>query len=75
MADQVQVYYWPTASVRSNCARASAAASYQSAPYYAANATTNATQSLTALASAGSTDVVNGFTLYVDKTSYTVIFY
>ena len=64
-ADQVQVYYWPTASVNSNCARASAGATQASSPKYATNGTTNATQTLTALASAGSTDVINGFTLYV----------
>lgn len=56
MVDQVQVYYWPTASIRSDCARASAANSYQNRPSNAANIAT------TTFASAGATDVVNGFT-------------
>jgi len=62
MAQQVQVFYWPTASIKSDCARASSITPFASAPTYAANATTNATKSLNALGGDGSIDVIDGFT-------------
>ena len=62
MAEQVQVFYWPTASIKTNCARASSAIPAQTGPIYAANATTNATKTVNALGGDGSIDVINGFT-------------
>ena len=62
MAEQVQVFYWPTASVKSDCARASSAIPVQTGPTYAANVTTNATETVNALGGDGSIDVINGFT-------------
>ncbi len=63
-ASQVQVYNWPTASVRSNCARASVGGSPQSPakPNYGSNGISNATQTMPGLANLGKTDVINGFT-------------
>ena len=62
LAEQVQVYYWPTQSVKSDCARASSVVLQSSLTYGI-----NATKTLSPSASAGgglSTDVVDGFTLY-----------
>lgn len=62
MAEQVQVFYWPTASVKTNCARASAVTAFQSGPTYAANATTYANKTGDPQNGHGSIDVVDGFT-------------
>ena len=62
MAEQVQVFYWPTASVKTDCARATSTIPFQSGPIYAANATTNATKTINALGGDGAIDVINGFT-------------
>ena len=62
LAEQVQVYYWPTQSVHSDCARASSVVLQSSLTYGI-----NATKTLSPSASAGgglTTDVVDGFTLY-----------
>ncbi|KAK0510666.1 hypothetical protein JMJ35_007098 [Cladonia borealis] len=60
LAEQVQVYYWPTQSVHSDCARASSVVLQSSLTYGI-----NATKTLSPSASAGgglTTDVVDGFT-------------
>lgn len=62
MAQQVQVLYWPTVSIKSDCARASSITASPSSPTYAANATIDATKSLHALGGDGSIDVIDGFT-------------
>ena len=62
LAEQVQVYYWPTQSVRSDCARASSVVLQSSVTYGI-----NATKTLSPSGSVGggvTTDVVDGFTLY-----------
>lgn len=62
LAEQVQVYYWPTQSVRSDCARASSLVLQSSVTYGI-----NATKTLSPSGSVGgglTTDVVDGFTLY-----------
>ena len=62
LAEQVQVYYWPTQSVHSDCARASSVVLQSTLTYGI-----NATKTLSPSASAGgglTTDVVDGFTLY-----------
>jgi len=62
MAEQVQVFYWPTASIRTDCARASSAVAFQTGLTYAANVTANATKTINALGGDGTIDVINGFT-------------
>ena len=57
-AEQVQVYYWPTASVKSDCPRAASAILPQDSQTYASNATTT----LTASTGQITTDVIDGFT-------------
>lgn len=61
LAEQVQIYYWPTQSVRRDCARASSVVLQSSVTYGI-----NATKTLTLSGSVGgglTTDVVDGFTL------------
>ena len=62
MAEQVQVFYWPTASIKTNCARASSALPFQTGPVYATNATSNATRTVSPLGGDGAIDVISGFT-------------
>ena len=62
LAEQVQVYYWPTQSVKNDCARASSVVIQSSLTYGI-----NATKTLSPSGSVGgglTTDVVDGFTLY-----------
>ena len=72
MAEQVQVFYWPTATIRSDCARASSITASPAGPTYAANATAYANQSITALAG-DQIDVVNGFTYSYPSTYVSVV--
>lgn len=62
MAEQVQVFYWPTASVKTDCARGSAITPFASTPTFAANTTTNVTKSLNAFGGDNSVEVIDGFT-------------
>ncbi len=56
------MFYWPTASIRTDCARASSAVAFQTGLTYAANVTANATKTINALGGDGTIDVINGFT-------------
>ena len=62
LADQVQVYYWPTASVKNDCARGASVSPFQTSVPYASNASR-----IQSLASQGAdnptTTVVDGYTL------------
>lgn len=62
LADQVQVYYWPTASVKNDCARGASVNPFQTGVPYASNA--SRIQSLAPQgADSPTTTVVDGFTL------------
>lgn len=62
LADQVQVYYWPTASVKNNCARGASVDPFQTGVPYASNA--SRIQSLAPQgADSPTTTVVDGHTL------------
>ena len=60
-ADQVQVYYWPTASVRSDCARGVSVSPFETGIPYASNA--SRIQALAPQVDGPTTNVVDGFTL------------
>ncbi len=62
LADQVQVYYWPTASVKNDCARGVSVSPFETGVPYAANA--SKIQSLAPQVVSGlTTNVVDGHTL------------
>ena len=61
-ADQVQVYYWPTASVRSDCARGVSVSPFETGVPYASNASRIQTLA-PQVADGPTTRVVDGFTL------------
>ena len=71
MAEQVQVFYWPTETIRSDCARASSITGVQSGPTYAANATAHGNKTVTALNGNG-IDIVNGYTYSYPSTYVSV---
>ena len=62
LADQVQVYYWPTASVKNDCARGVSVSPFETGVPYASNA--SRIQSLASrVADSPTTTVVDGYTL------------
>lgn len=62
LADQVQVYYWPTASVKNDCARGASGSPFQTGVRYASNA--SSIQALAPqMADSPTTTVVDGHTL------------
>lgn len=62
LADQVQVFYWPTASVKNDCARGASVSPFQTDVPYASNA--SRIQTLAAqVADSDATTVVDGYTL------------
>ncbi|KAF6230532.1 hypothetical protein HO133_004876 [Letharia lupina] len=60
LADQVQVYYWPTASVKNNCARGASINPFQTGVPYASNA--SRIQALATQVTNGPTAVLDGHT-------------
>lgn len=62
LADQVQVYYWPTASVKNGCARAASVSPFQTGVPYASNASRIQTLA-PQVADSSATTVVDGYTL------------
>ena len=60
--DQVRVYYWPTASVRTDCSRGAQITAAPAAPKYAGHNASVASSSLQAFGAKGGIDVLDGFT-------------